>query len=263
MPVTTKTKFAQWLYALQWRLAPHEIETRYLSRRLPAGALDTFVDVGANIGMYTHTLRPKARRIFSFEPNAGLFEHTRHFYASATCIVEPMGVDDTNGSATLRIPAKDGIESVDLGTIAQGNKFDTSEHDAIHSFDIRTVAIDSYFSDHDGRIDLIKVDVEGNEFNVVKGAHERIRQDRPVWLIETELRHSDKVNDLFDLLETEGYRACYVARDNRLKDVSPADLKTLQSPENLAIRSRNPLSRVYVNNFFFVHPDCRIAALLT
>ncbi len=263
VPTSLRTHLAQWFYTLQWRVAPHEIETRFLSRALPRGAIDTFVDVGANIGMYTHVMRPKSARIVAFEPNPALFARTRHFYATPLCTVEPAGVHSETGTATLRVPAKDGIESVDLGTIASDNDFGTSEHDTIHNIDIKTVALDDYFAAHKNRIDMIKVDVEGNEFNVVNGSQDIIQRDHPVWLIETELRHSAHVSELFNCLELAGYRACYVGRNNKLGDVTAEDLSELQSPENLAIRSRNPLSRVYVNNIFFVHPKSTLAPYLT
>lgn len=243
---------------LQWQCVPHEPETRFLQRRLPRGSLDVFVDIGANFGMYAHLMAPKAKQVVAFEPGPARFAHLSEVYGDRFQM-ENAAVGDTDGQAILRMPVRGTENADDLATLSTDNTFGTSQIDEISDIPVQVVTLDSYFPDTTRRVDFVKIDVEGHEYSVVKGGLALLQRDHPALLIETELRHSPHVADLFDLLEQQGYKAARLLRGGKLAPVSASDLHHLQSPDRLRKREGNPLSRVYVNNIFFLHPDSRVS----
>ena len=66
-----------------------------------------------------------------------------------------------------------------------------------------------------------------------------------------------------DQMEKAGYLSSYLARNNQLTSVSFDDIAGLQSAKSLAVRMRNPLSRAYINNFFFLHPAGHLTKVLS
>ncbi len=245
-------RFKYLLRRLQWQLLPHEPETRFLRKKLDLGQIDVFVDAGANFGMYSYLIRRHAKNIVCFEPNIRRVTHLNTFLAGQSCQIEAKGLDERPRTATLRVPCRGGKQQADVGTISIANNLETEPHDEIAHFDIETVSLDSYFLPKPGVVGLIKIDVEGHETAIIRGGTSLIARDSPLFLIEAELRHSPYVEELFEILNNKGYSAYFLDRDDQLKPVSFAELSQLQSNEKLAIRMKNPLSRVYVNNFFFL-----------
>jgi hypothetical protein len=66
---------------------------------------------------------------------------------------------------------------------------------------------------------LLKIDVEGAELGVFKGAERILRQHRPLLVFESENRQlaPGKVQDVFSFLEGLGYAGSFVCRDQLLR----------------------------------------------
>lgn len=59
------------------------------------------------------------------------------------------------------------------------------------------------------KIDIIKIDVEGDELEVAKGAHELIKKDKPTVLIEMHMsKDQDIQQKILDLLKPTRYTKC-------------------------------------------------------
>lgn len=94
-------------------------------------------------------------------------------------------------------------------------------HDEGHrSQGIPTITIDTLASRLNVKIDAITVDVEGAEFEVMRGAKETLKRDRPlVWLsvhedlLARDYRTTD-VQELFDFMHDHGYGREFLGRDH-------------------------------------------------
>ena len=92
-------------------------------------------------------------------------------------------------------------------------------------------------------VGFIKIDVEGYEHSVLKGAKETLMHCHPVMLIELEERHTGvAIESLIEQVEDYGYKA-YFLRNRQLTPFTRFD------PES---EHRNPEThRDYINNFIF------------
>jgi FkbM family methyltransferase len=163
-----------------WQSGLTEPETqRLLSAILRPGMV--MVDVGAYVGQFTLISSRVANneiRIFSFEPTPDVFRQLcrnvkANRCAHVTCI--QAALSDTPGKANFYFYP----ESHDQNSLRALASSDASCVEvAVETIDSIS---DKYLID---RIDVIKVDVEGNELSVLKGARRSLAQFRPVLIIE-------------------------------------------------------------------------------
>jgi FkbM family methyltransferase len=135
---------------------------RQIVGRLPDAGL--LFDVGANAGLVTFQVaqrRPDAR-IVAFEPNPAAVEawqRNRRLSASRSVTLEATAVGDQVGSVNLDAPATD----LGAGLVAPSGR----------GVEVPATALDAYCASRGiDRIDVVKVDVEGFEPEVLRGARE-------------------------------------------------------------------------------------------
>jgi FkbM family methyltransferase len=124
----------------------------------------TLVDVGANIGQTAKTYRalfPQAE-IWSFEPFPATFESLRRALTDSRFHPQPIALSDEIGTTQLN-----------LGAVTITNSMLRRETDTGSSIEIKTDTLDHFCSVHGiSNIDILKVDVEGAEDRVFRGAQE-------------------------------------------------------------------------------------------
>jgi len=195
------------------------------------------IDVGANKGVYTHTLSKLCRAVECFEPHPKIFPIlTRALPKNATA--HHVAVSDSNGTAELVIPSYN-----KAGFSNQGASLDQKKKNA--PFGFTTVAIESRTLDSYNftNVGFIKIDVEGFEAAVVRGALETVRREKPILMIEIEEWHTKRpIED--SLKEMEVLNAdVFFARDGGL-----APLSEFVPERDHRGRRKQP---GYVANFFF------------
>lgn len=172
------------------------------------------VDAGANKGVYTYWLQKCSRHVYAYEPNPKIF---RILEAGARGNVSllPYALADSTGTARLRIP------KTERGYSNQGGSLNFAKVGPSYGeLEVETRRLDDEGL-HD--IGLIKIDVEGFEFEVLEGARETIERDRPVLLIEIEEVHNKQpIEDSLARIEALGYRGSAVI-GGILRDLSLFD----------------------------------------
>jgi FkbM family methyltransferase len=185
----------------------HEIE---LVRRLLKPG-DTAVDVGAHIGFFTMQMAAAVGatgRVHAFEPfapNAVLLERSvieNHFETRVACSRAAVGA--ASGSATLTFPVETlnsgGAYLLRDGTAPlRGNLTATVPLVALDDLDLRRP------------VRFIKMDVEGAEPQVMRGAARLLHEDRPVILTELHPVQLERASGLtagkfLELLRRAGYQ---------------------------------------------------------
>ena len=130
-------------------------------KRLIPGA-KTIFDVGANVGQTAKTYRrlfPQAE-IWSFEPFPNSFDSLCRSISGDGFHAQPVALSDQIATTALNI-----------GAVSITNSLLRRDSDTGRTIEIRTDTIDHFCSDHGiSNIDILKVDVEGAEDRVFRGA---------------------------------------------------------------------------------------------
>jgi FkbM family methyltransferase len=66
-----------------------------------------------------------------------------------------------------------------------------------------------------GKIDLIKIDVEGAELNVLKGSYDMLKKDMPILLVEVHFGQNWKPETFYESLRKLGYNLTIDKRSNK------------------------------------------------
>lgn len=143
----------------------------------------TAVDIGAAEGVYTWCLSKLAASCWAFEANPASAAKVRRRVPNARVVETALSSDD-DGVKTLFVPASKGFAQSGLGTVETSNPV-IREAGAMQ-VEVPVSTLDAY---EVASVGFIKIDVEGHELEVLKGAERTILRDRPTLLIEVEDRH--------------------------------------------------------------------------
>jgi FkbM family methyltransferase len=232
---------ARFVYrAWKARLRGERGEVRAVLSRLRPG--DRAVDVGANKGAYLYWMRRAvgpAGAVYAFEPQPGLaryLEAARERMGWGNVSVREVALSDAPGRGTLHVPGWENSPGASLEPEAGGTP--------------REVAVDTLDRQLEpaGRIALVKIDVEGHELAVFRGASRTLSAHRPVLLFECERRHlgGRSPHEVFAFLKGLGYRGAFF---------SPGGLRPIQQFDPEVHQRRGPgrfwEAPGYCNNFLF------------
>ena len=148
---------------------------------------DYVLDIGANIG--THAI-PLAKavghegQVIAFEPQPRIFELlTANTLVNGLSNLRSICAGCGAQAASIGLPEPDYSTNGAFGSLALG-PFLNAPDQASSSVRIQVMAIDDTFNLRGLR--LIKIDVEGMEIDVLRGAERTIRRLRPILYIENE-----------------------------------------------------------------------------
>ena len=202
------------------------------------------LDIGANKGVWSHALAPLVRRVHAFEPNPKIFPELKRALGGKVEL-HPIALSDRAGMAEFRLPRSRRGYSNQGGSISAVAV--AGAHGATH---VPTARLDDLGIEDVG---FIKSDVEGAEFQVLRGARETLRRDRPTLVVELEERHSKRpIEVMIGDIAALGYDA-FALVDGALRRCETIDFDA---------HHRHPASRAnYLYNFIFLATPLDRAAL--
>jgi len=177
------------------------------------------IDVGGHAGQFTKIFSCLAKKgkIFSFEPGEyaySILKKTKKIKKLTNVTLIQKGLSSLEGLVSFRVPIKRS------GSIGYGTSHVfLSGHETISSAfieqQVSVIPLDKFIKINQlERIDFIKIDVEGHELNVLKGAQETIKVYRPSIMIEINSEHLDRAGvdktKIFEFLENIGYKSARI-----------------------------------------------------
>lgn len=200
--------------------------------------INNFVDIGANIGFYALTVARlnSTCTVYAFEPNLNIYsrlEENLHLNGIVSNVKTfNIGVGLTNDSVSdFFIPKFTGSGGGSLRNLhpEEGEPIKIS---------VKINSLDSILANKN--VDLMKIDVEGNEYDVIAGGIALIKNSKPTIFVEL-LRKWMKPfghhpQEIIDLVGQIGYN-CYGIKENSLIKLETIDDKTIE------------------NNFIFCHAE--------
>ena len=219
------------------------------------------VDAGAHEGRQTVPLAAlPGTHVVAFEPLPAAFRRLQAATAGVAdrVTLRPEALSDRAGCITLGVPRVGGVAQEEWASIAK-------DYEAIRRADPRVDGVDTWtvpampldalvLTD----VTAIKVDVEGAEEEMLRGALGTLRRCRPVLSVEIEERHrTGSTVAIPRLLRPLGYRGFFEFYGD-WRPIETLDIDTMQkgSPSPAAFEVSHP----YVFNFYFV-TDERVADL--
>jgi FkbM family methyltransferase len=185
------------------------------------------LDIGANVGTISLGLAALgAKKIYSFEPgptysrlldnvilnnlSEKILTHTIGFGSE---LGELFWAEDKNNLGNAHLVKS--IDSIDFSKIT--SKFNKSEF-----IKVNVTTVDLFLKNNQiNKIDLIKIDVEGMEWDVVKGAKKIIEKDLPIIVAETHRGASDMmkydcITPMFNYLYDLNYKSFSINKSGQL-----------------------------------------------
>lgn len=189
---------------------PHEDDFRALP--LNDSLMPLCLDIGANRGEAIHSMliRYKSKcHIQAFEPNPLIFDKLVNRYGNrANVMLHNFGLGSENGELVLYIPFYrrwmfDGLASFDEDAARNWLKtrlWNFNENLlTVKKVTCRLRTLDSF----DLNPTFIKIDVEGYELEVLKGAEQTLRKNKPTLLVEAP---GEEVKDYLSMFDYEFYK---------------------------------------------------------
>lgn len=170
----------------------------YLRSYLELSGNEIFLDIGASRGLYTCYMAPRCKHVYAWEPNPQTFTTllaNSKKYSNVTFYNSALG--DTQGCVSLYLHF-------------------CSEHDSLirkvsdflgKYFEVKVKPLDSY--SFEGKIGLVKIDTEGFEVPVIKGALKTIRKHKPRLIIEVHEPCKESVKEIKTMLPSYGWVRVY------------------------------------------------------
>lgn len=183
-------------------------ETRMIKSMVKEGM--AVLDIGANIGYFSmvmaNLVSPQGK-VYSFEPNPQMFERLQKNLEinpnlSEQIEIHQLAIGEKEGKANFFCPPV-GFEG--LGGLQNTNRISIN-----NVINVDVITLDKFIEDNNiQRLDFIKLDVEGGEFDVLRGAKNTLNKYHPTILFEAEEENTAaygyRVFQLLSYLENLGY----------------------------------------------------------
>ena len=177
------------------------------------------IDIGVYRGVYTYHLNNLSSHVYAFEANKLLKDSLKKAFKGIKSItLENIAVSSSSGKSNLKIPYRNKEISYEnpeqkyelgLATIHSNNDLDNKN---FHEIEIDKISLDDYKFKHP--IGFIKIDVEGHELEIIKGAEKLINLYKPNLLLEIEQRHTGLAPiKIINQIKEKGYN-CYVVKNS-------------------------------------------------
>ena len=200
------------------------------------GEGSVFLDVGAHIGYFSMKAAVKVGKtghVLAFEPNPETLKLLRENVAAnhaENVIVEPIACTDREQTLTLYAAP---VQNTGASSLSRSNA-DISGDQAPRAYSVRGRPIDDVVRELNlSRVDAIKIDVEGAEVYVLRGAADTLRRFHPrvvVEIVREQLANMQSTpEELAAVMKTAGY--------NRTKPLNPRQTDwewTVQNPSEMS-----------------------------
>jgi FkbM family methyltransferase len=191
---------------------------------------ETFIDIGTNVGFYSLAASKYFSSVISFEPQPNCISSIRrHILVNdIKCInIVEKGLSDFVGTFDLNL---DPLNQGGASLAKPGGHHKKNEEDVIatnkksgESITIDVTTLDQYFEDNflyeSVNLKFVKIDVEGHEESVLKGAIKVIDKYKPILFIEVD--STFRIINMLSILPF-GYIAYDLASRTKIDKNSPS-----------------------------------------
>ena len=207
---------------------------------------DVFMDIGANVGAYLYQLETilPPPNIYGFEPNKSLFSRLKRMFPKMN--IYSVALSDQNTIAEFKVPIMNGKAIHSRGTLQKNMKEEGETASIIEKVEV--VKLDDWKETKNLKaLNFIKIDVEGNELQTLRGAEQTIKKFKPTLMVEIEQRHHQfPIWNIISEVENWGFTAHFLDRNSfQIKKLEQTFLEE-QNSKNVKHYDH------YINNIIFI-----------
>lgn len=186
------------------------------------------IDVGAHVGYFSRRFADHnpTGLVLAFEPQSvprSIATVASFFRRQRNIVQFPMALGSAPGLVELKIPIKS-KGKIGIGLAHVGHADDLGDRFRIKREVVPRDTLDNVLARvAPGPVSMVKIDVEGGELDVLRGAVDLLARDRPVVVCETGAllgRFGDSLEDLWSFTSERGYDALDLISE---KPVGPGD----------------------------------------
>lgn len=209
---------------------PEQEDFDYISSLIKPG--NVVLDIGANVGLVSISLlkaQPKVDKIYAFEPLPDTFAKMKH-NLELNGLPEKIypvnvGMSDKAGTFDFYLPGENEAASMQpnmdefyMQESVDGHYTGKKKMDKV---DCQVTTVDKYVEENNiDHVNFIKIDVEGNERNVLVGGADVLKKYHPVVYCEMLRKHAARFgyhpNEIIDFMRKLNY-SCYTFEDKLVK----------------------------------------------
>jgi len=158
------------------------------------------VDIGANIGYYALMEAKKCKEVYAIEPGPDCYQALR-----ANVVLNNYHNVTTH---RLAIGDRERVARLSLSDFSEWHKIALDSKGGI---EVQMTTLDSFLKGK--KVDLVRMDVEGYEFNILKGMQKTIEKSNPILLVETHKKlleeYGSSLQQFYELLASYNYILTY------------------------------------------------------
>ena len=224
---------------------PEKDDMKYINEYLCSHENSSILDIGANAGIFSLDFYQNHKNLtyYLFEPvpytfkwllkNAEINQVDKDRYLPFN-----IGLSNEKGSFDFYVPASNEAASLVANEDAFFRKKATEDGEYTGDIEIDKVLckvekLDEFAEEHNiSDISFIKIDVEGNELNVLKGATSTLVKYKPLVYCELLRKHAKRFgyhpNDVIRYMSELGYK-CNVIRNGEMVNVDTINEETVET----------------------------------
>jgi FkbM family methyltransferase len=198
------------------------------------------IDIGVNVGIYSYFLSKHFDLVESFEPHLFITEKLKCYNSLKNNInIYNVALSDISGNTNFYVPYINDSSVLNYGLSSLNDPGGVRD---VFNVDLKTLDFYEFKN-----VDFIKIDVEGAEYQVLKGSIKTIESCKPIILIEIEQRHlkNNLIEEIFEFIISLGYQGFFI-NNGQLVNIDKFNYEIHQKPF-----LKDVYSRSYVNNFWF------------
>jgi FkbM family methyltransferase len=167
-------------------------------------------DVGANVGTTSIEMLECSHSVYSFECHPVTFKKLECTLAGTKAQAFEIALSDVSGSKVL----------YDYGELGYINSLSPNARYAVHfkkkasQLQVTTTTIDDFCTQNSiSKIDILKIDTEGHDFNVLKGAERMLRNNSIAFIyfefndfIQEKSTNGGSLNEITEYLSSFGFQ---------------------------------------------------------
>lgn len=205
-------------------------ETELVKKEIKNG--DVVLDIGANIGYFTLIFAKivgEEGKVFAFEPdptNFSLLKKNVEINGYQNVILIQKAVSNKTGKIKLYLSEEN----------LAGHRI-YNLHGDRKSIEIEAIQLDDYFENYNGKIDFIKMDIEGAEGQAIQGMFNLLKKNKTVKIVTEFLPIALKISGIepieyLKMLIEHGFKLYHInEQKNRIEPVDIPKLLETYTPE--------------------------------